>query len=212
MVYRKQGAAPDVPARPRGRPRDEQIDEHILDAALALLDETEYSRVTLDAVAARAGVHRPAIYRRWPTKQHLIIDTFARGLGLAPAPDTGDTRRDLVEGVSTLSHAFSGPFGRALGALVADLARDRELLALFRRRVFDVRRASMVKALERGIQRGDIDPHVDIELVLDLLAAPLYYRVLFQHGPATKKVAQALVDHVLRSIRVSPASSRAPLR
>ncbi|MBF6173584.1 TetR/AcrR family transcriptional regulator [Nocardia blacklockiae] len=187
------------------RTRDARLDDAILTAAVDVLSEVGYQRLTMGAVAAAAGVHRPAVYRRWPSKRHLVVDAVADRLGVTPTPDTGDLRRDLVAGMTTLVRALSGTtLGRALPALVADLASDAELAADFRRRVFDPRRETTAAALRSAIERGEIDPGVDLDFVLDALAAPLYYRVLFGHLPLTDRLAEQTVDTVLNKIWTRP--------
>lgn len=184
------------------RTRDTRIDDAILTATVELLGEVGYREFTMGAVAARAGVHRPAVYRRWPSKRHLVVEAVARHLGVTPTPDTGDLRRDLITGMSTLVRALAGTaLGRALPALVADLASDPELAAEFRRRVFDPRRETTAAALRSAIARGEIDPDTDMDFVLDALAAPLYYRVLFGHLPLTERLAEQSVDTVLAALR-----------
>ncbi|HEX5749581.1 MAG TPA: TetR/AcrR family transcriptional regulator [Archangium sp.] len=205
-------AAGPGPRRAPGRPRDERIDEEVRAATLALLREGGYGALSLEAVAERAGVGRPTLYRRWAGKPQLVVDTLVRSMGEAPAADTGDTREDLVSGLSTLTAAFAGAVGRALPGLVADLAVEPALAQAFRERVFATRRASMAAALARGVARGDIRGDIDVELVLDLLAAPLYYRVLFGHAPIQGRTAGDVVDLVLRAVapETAPAQRTAP--
>ncbi|MBB5913767.1 AcrR family transcriptional regulator [Nocardia transvalensis] len=196
------------------RTRDARIDDAILAAAVDLLGEVGYQRLTMGSVATRAGVHRPAVYRRWPSKRHLVVEAVARDLGLTPTPDTGDLRDDLVSGMSTLVRALSGTaLGRALPALVADLASDPELAADFRRRVFEPRRETTAAALRSAMARGEVDSGIDMDFVLDALAAPLYYRVLFGHLPLTDHLAEQSVDTVLAIIGNdldTPAVERRP--
>lgn len=194
-------AKPDhhVQERPsQGRPRDERIDAAVPKAVLELLEEAGYSRLTMDAVAVRARTSKPALRRRWRSKQHLVVDALAGAAGTAPTPDTGCTHCDLIEGITTLSEAFAEPVGRrVLPALVADLADDPELDAEFRQAFFHPRRASTAAALRRGVERGDIRPDADIDLLLDMLAATTYYRVLFGHLPITPTLAEDVVGAVL---------------
>ncbi|WP_280233433.1 TetR/AcrR family transcriptional regulator [Nocardia cyriacigeorgica] len=191
------------------RTRDVRIDEAILAATVELLGTVGYQQLTMGAVAAEAGVHRPAVYRRWPSKQHLVVEAVAGQLGVTPTPDTGDLRGDLVAGMTTLVHALSGTaLGRALPALVADLASDPELAAEFRRRVFDPRRETTAAALRSAIERGEIDPGIDMDFTLDALAAPLYYRALFGHLPLTESLAERTVDMVLAAITPGQAGLR----
>ncbi|MFM9607471.1 MULTISPECIES: TetR/AcrR family transcriptional regulator [Streptomyces] len=190
--------SPSPTPRTAGRKKDPQIDRAVLSATLALLEETGYAAITISQVAARVGVYRPAIYRRWPSKQHLVAEAVASALGQEPTPDTGDLRADLLTGVGTLGDAFtSTSLSRVLPALVADLAGHPELRREFLDSVFQPRRASTARRLRTAAERGDIRADFDMEFVLDALAAPLYYRALFGHGPVTPDVTGQSVDLVL---------------
>lgn len=188
-----------------GRTRDERIDRAVRAATVALLGEVGYPALSMGAVAQRAGVHRPAVYRRWPSKRHLVVDAVADGLGLRPTPDTGDLRSDLVAGITTIVDSLAGStLGRVLPALVADLAADAELAERFRERVFHPRRATTAATLRAAAGRGEIRADFDMDFVLDALAAPLYYRVLFGHLPLTRGLAEQCVDAVLADLRPRP--------
>lgn len=191
-------AATGPDTRPVGRPRDSALDTAILEATRELLAESGYSGLTMEAVAGRAGTTKPAIRRRWPSRQRLVVASLTETMGNAPTPDTGCTHCDLILGIETLSHAFGGDFGRrTLPALVADLADDPELDLLFAETFFHPRRASTEAALLRGIERGDIRPDADLDLLLDLLGATTYHRVLFGHAPITPELAHDVVMAVL---------------
>jgi AcrR family transcriptional regulator len=184
-----------------GRPRDERIDQAVIEATAKLLKEVGYAKLTFEAVAARASTSKPALRRRWPSRAHLAVDTLAAIVGTAPTPDTGCTRCDLVEGIGNLGAAYPAKIGRTvLPALVADLADDPELDRIFLERYFHPRRATTAAALRRGIERGDIVPDADIDLLLDLLGATVYYRVLFGHLPVDHDVAERIVDTVLKGV------------
>lgn len=184
--------------RTAGRKKDPQIDRAVLRATLELLEEIGYAGTTISQVASRVGVYRPAIYRRWPSKQHLVAEAVASALGQEPTPDTGDLRADLLTGVGTLVDAFTTTsVSRVLPALVADLAGQPELRQEFLNSVFQPRRASTARRLGAAAARGDIRPDFDMEFVLDALAAPVYYRALFGHGPVTPDVTGQSVDMVL---------------
>jgi AcrR family transcriptional regulator len=196
------------------RTKDARIDDAILAATIELLDEIGYQAVTIGAVASRAGVHRPAVYRRWASKRHLVVDAVASQMGVAPTPDTGDVRADLVAGIATVVRSLSGTtLGRVLPALVADLANDADLAAEFRDRAFDPRRESTGITLRSAIARGDIRSDIDFDFVLDALAAPLYYRILFGHLPVSDRLAEQAVDTVLAAVAVADVSpQRRPVR
>lgn len=184
-----------------GRARDNRIDTAVLTAARELLDENGYAELSIGQVAARAGLHRPAIYRRWPSKRHLVVDVVADLLGLQPTPNTGDLRADLTVAMRNLVAALRDTsLSNVLPALVADLANDPDLRAHFLASVFEPRRRTTASALESAIHRGEIDPGIDLDFVLDAIAAPIYYRALFGHLPLTETLADRSVDAVLRAI------------
>ncbi|MBP2328385.1 AcrR family transcriptional regulator [Kibdelosporangium banguiense] len=185
-----------------GRSRDARIDSAVLVATVALLGEVGYTALSMGMVAERAGVHRPAVYRRWPSKRHLVVDAVADSLGLQPTPNTGNLRADLIAGMMTLVDSLAQtPLGRALPALVADLATDPELAEQFRSRVFHPRRDTTATTLRSAVQRGEVRADFDMDFVLDALAAPLYYRALFGHLPLTPALAEQCVDTVLAALR-----------
>ena len=185
----------------RGRPRDLRIDAAVKNATLAVLNEHGYTGFTLEEAAARAGTNTPAVRRRWRSRQHLIVDTLLDQLGSAPTPDTGCTHCDLVAGISTLSETFNTTIGRRVfPAVVADLGNDPELEAEFFGKLFHPRRATTAAALHRGIERGDIRPDADIDLLLDMLGSTAYYRVLFGHLPITPTLAEDVVQVVLAGV------------
>ncbi|AXG80273.1 TetR/AcrR family transcriptional regulator [Streptomyces paludis] len=184
-----------------GRPRDGRIDASVPVAVLEILEESGYARLTLEAVAARAGTSKPALRRRWRSRQHLVVEALATTIGTSPTPDTGCTHCDLIAGITTLGQAFAAPSLRhTLSGLVADLADDPELAATFLDTFFHPRRASTAEALRRGIARGDIEPDADIDLLLDMLASTTYYRALFGHLPVTEGLAEDVVRVVLSGV------------
>jgi AcrR family transcriptional regulator len=189
-----------MPARP-GRPRDARRDEEILAAVLALLEDTPYGELTVAAIARAAGVGKPTLYLRWANKAAVVADAVARVLSADPFPDHGDLRADLVAGLRDMVGLFAGSVaGRVLPGLVADLHDDPALLAAFTERFFHPRRRSARAALERGVARGELAPGQDLELLVDLLVGPVYYRLLAV-GVRPEPVPEDLVDAVLRAAR-----------
>ncbi len=164
--------------------------------------ENGYAELSIGSVATRAGVHRPAIYRRWPSKRHLVVDVVVAHIGTDPTPDTGDLRADLVAGITTLvvGGLSETVVGRILPALVADLAADPELARDFQSAFFQPRRDSTAAVLESARLRGDIRSDFDLDFVLDALASPIYYRALFRHLPLDALLAEQSVDSVLLTL------------
>jgi AcrR family transcriptional regulator len=193
-----------TPRQAAGRRRDPEIDAAVIAATLQLLDEVGYVRLSIGAVAQRADVYRPAIYRRWPTKQHLVTDAIASTIGVTPTPDTGDLRADLIAGVATIAAGFDDPaLGHVLLPVIADLTADPRLQTQFFDRVFRPRRATTRTTLEHAIERGVVKADIDLDFVLDALAAPIYFRALFQHAALDQKLIDETVDLVLAGITTS---------
>jgi AcrR family transcriptional regulator len=186
-----------------GRPRDERIDAEVVAAVLRTLTTRGYSAVTIDGIARKVKRARTSLYRRWPSKRHLVAYAVLSEMGEMHAPDTGHLRADLEAAVGTLFNAFAGPLGPALAGLVADMAHDPGLARIIREDVLAGRRESLRRAFDRARVRGEARRDLDMELVLDLLAGPFYYRALFGHAPISRRMAGELVDCVLRA--VSPA-------
>ncbi|MGH3901931.1 MAG: TetR/AcrR family transcriptional regulator [Pseudonocardiaceae bacterium] len=189
-----------VPAARPGRPRNSQIDTAVLDATLAVLDESGYSRFTLEEVARQAGTTKPAIYRRWPTRQHLVLATLARRLGAAQVPNTECTLCDLGEGISVFVAAFQRMPPDVLGSLLADCAAQPELRADFMTTLFDPPRAAVKQTLIRAIARGDLRADLDLDLTLDLLGSLVHYRALFGHAPTRETEIESAVKTLLQGI------------
>jgi AcrR family transcriptional regulator len=181
-----------------GRPRDPQIDAAVLEATVALLGRSGYGHLTLEEVARRAGTTKPAIYRRWPDRQRLVLAALATRLGRAGAPDTGCTLCDLDECLKLFVAAFRRMPPGVIGPLYADCAPDRELRAAFMRTLFDPPRALVRETLERARARGDLRDDVDLDLMLDLLGSLVHYRVLFGHAPISNAQIEKAVETLLQ--------------
>jgi AcrR family transcriptional regulator len=168
-----------------------------------------YRGVTIEGIARQVMRARTSLYRRWPSKRHLVADAVVAELGAQPAPDTGSLRKDLKAAVGTLLTAFSGTMGKALPGLVADMALDPELARMIREKVLVARRRSIRAAFARGIARGESGRGFDIELLIDMLTAPFYFRALFGHLPSTPATVNTVVDYVLSIVRPGPVGTAA---
>jgi AcrR family transcriptional regulator len=188
------------PAERVGRPRDPEIDSAALAATLAVLDEVGYGRLTLDAVARRAGTTKPAIYRRWPSRQRLVLAALGQRLGQARAPNTGCTLCDLDECLKVFVAAFRRMPPDVIGPLFADCAGDPELRAAFMGTLFDPPRVAVRETLERAYARGDLRDEVDLDLILDLIGSLVHYRALFGHARTTNAEIERVVEALLQGI------------
>lgn len=182
----------------RGRPRDVAMDGAILVAAIQLLSEVGYTRLTVAEVARRAGVSKPAIYRRWAQKSQLVIEAMVTQMPTRVPADTGSTAGDLVALTNQLLITLTKtPLGRVLPGLVAEMAADPDLADSYRGLIIEPTRMLWRAAVEAGIARGDLAADTDVELVLDVLAGPMYVRVLITGDTIDPDFARAAVDLVL---------------
>jgi AcrR family transcriptional regulator len=194
------GLSMPIPRR-GGRPRDGRIDFEVATAVLDALEKGGYQAVTIDGIARRVRRARSSLYRRWPSKRHLVAYAVVSEMGRDPAADTGTIQGDLETAVSTFLRAFVGPLGHALAGLVSDMAQDRTLASIIRKEVLGPRRKSMREALKRAQTRGEVRHDFDVELLLDMLTGPFYFRALFGHVPITRQTSRKIVEYVLRVLR-----------
>jgi AcrR family transcriptional regulator len=184
----------------RGRPRDPQIDAAIHDATLEALDDVGYAGLKLEDVARRAGTTKPALYRRWSSRQRLVLGALARRLGAIRAPDTGCTLCDMDECLKLFVAAFRRLPPNVLGPLFADCSADEDLRGAFMAALFAPPRTVVKETLERAYERGDLRDDVDRELILDLLGSLVHYRVLFGHAPTSDREIERVVESLLHGI------------
>ena len=181
-----------------GRPRDPGYDKTILDATLEILFDKGYAGLTIDGVAARTGVGRPTIYRRWSSKPALVIAALTQSIGLSPTPDTGALRDDLLAFQREQLKMMDRPESRRITVgLVADLVGHPELAERYFGDYIRPRQESVWQALERGIERGELRPDADFTLIYDLLLGPLFVRSVVRGEPLDPELAAQTVDLVL---------------
>jgi AcrR family transcriptional regulator len=176
------------------RPLDPSIDQAIATGTLALLTERGFARMSMEAVAAAAGVGKPAIYRRFRDKADLVASVIAAQLPALDPPDLGDTRAELEQAVEQGFPADGAAYVGLIGGLIAEQQRHPELIDAFRRSVLHPRRAVGRALIERGQERGDIRGDIDPEGALDLFAGPFLARVFagLDTGPRWRKKAFAV--------------------
>jgi AcrR family transcriptional regulator len=199
-------SAPALPSdreheRTGGRPLDPAISARILDATLDVLDEEGYERLSMEAVAHRAGVHRPAVYRRWPNKLELVVAALSSTKREPVDPDTGDTRSDLVAIVSdAVTSMRQNPRTRVGLRMLVGASTDDELAAVVNTRIVEPRRAIARRVVARGIERGVLRPDTDPDLTIDVLVGTALSRVMIRRRPMTRADIDRLVDVVLEGI------------
>jgi AcrR family transcriptional regulator len=184
--------------RAPGRPRSEQARLAILRSTLKLLEKNGFSELTIESVAARAGVGKATVYRWWPNKAVLIADAFASSTTRKlHFPDTGSVRTDMSQQMRQVIKIFGSRRGRIVSAIVGGGQSDRDLIAAFRERFLWPRRREAYATLQRGILRGELRKDVDKDLLLDALYGPIYMRFLIRHDKLTPDFVDRLCKLVL---------------
>jgi AcrR family transcriptional regulator len=200
--------SPADPPRTPGRPRSHEADRAILNATLDLLIEEGYSGVTIEGVAARAGVAKTTIYRRWPSKVEMVVEAIGATAEKVPVPKAGTARAGLAKTLAHTISTMSGDpsAGRILMGLAAETCRNEELAEAVRRGVVEKRRRAVFALLERGIAQGEIRPDIDLDLVADMLGGPVLLRLLLG-GDMDPRIASRAVDMLIEGIGAKPPQS-----
>jgi len=188
-------------ARLVGRPRDPSCDTKIIQATLALLADDGYAGVTMEAVAARAGVGKATLYRRYAGKEALVVDALATLSDTVPRVARGDLRADLVALVESTMRTTNSPAGRLLPRLVSAAVDHPGLLERYREQVITPRRRRFAEVLLAGIRSGELRADLDVEQTIDLLVGPVLYRSLLRPQEPPLPAAE-VVDAVLAGIRM----------
>jgi AcrR family transcriptional regulator len=168
---------------------------------MALMNEVGYAGLTIDGVAARASVGRPTIYRRWPSKQALVVAALLDTPRIqVPDVDTGSLRSDLLKVLQHQVALMNKPENRRVTAgLVADLAADPELGEKYVSEYLVPRRAVVLRLFERGIDRGELAPDANLALAYEMLLGPLFMRSVIWGRQLGRDTAAELVEVVLRA-------------
>jgi len=203
------GAVASVPtspgARPPGRPRSVAAERAIINAVLQLVAEQGFDGLSVEGVAARAGVGKGTIYRRWPGKEAMLVDALASVSEELPAlPADGSIRDGLVEMVDTIrSSTQSTPAGRLLPKVMAAVSQYPDVIEAYRGRVVDARAQALRELLARGVHQGELRPDLDIDMAVTLLVGPVLYLVMMRSGGSAidRSACEGLVDGVLDGLR-----------
>ena len=195
--------------RPGGRPRNPELDRAILDAVLQLLADEGYERMSIESVAQRAGVGKPTIYRRWPSKAAMVVDAVAQLAEVAPPPATAGSVRErayafIEQAWRKASHVHDDRT-TVLSHLLGEIHRNSELRDAVRATFVANRREQLRGLLREGVRTGEIRPDVDLDVATDVLFSPLLARKLVTGGKISIAVARAVVDVVFDGCASRPA-------
>ena len=193
----------NIPRTRPGRPRSAEVDEAILQAAFRLLASGGYTRMSVDAVAAEAGVTKPSIYLRFPRgKAELAAAALAHGRDRSRAVgETGDTRSDLVAHLEHFRRGIKRPFGMSMiGTVLAEEQQMPELLQRFREYIVEPRRRRFRAVLDRARERGELRTDTDVDAAIAMLVGAFYAWYL-AGSPFPRDWAERVVGTVLDGLR-----------
>jgi AcrR family transcriptional regulator len=166
--------------RQAGRPRDPACDAAILHATLDAFETCGYAGVSIEGVAARAGVSKATVYRRFATKADLVVEAVKAGLQIEDVlPDTGDVRADLVAMMRPLMHHLRGKHGRLLVRFATERAGNPDLAEAFDRSVVGRKREHMRYLVRSAVERGDLPADADVELIAEAGPAYVWHHALY---------------------------------
>lgn len=195
------GAVLDAPARPRVEGEREQ---QIFDAALAVLVEAGYDKLTMDAVAARARASKATLYRRWSGKAALVVEALVAHKGQPPVPDTGSLRADLLATFCG-AHGLTTPESTAIfAATITALGHDEEFAIAFRRDVVGPKIARSRTVFEQAQARGELRAGVDLDLIAPALAGIVLHRAFVLGQPPDPDTVAAVVDQIILPAVLEP--------
>jgi len=185
-----------------GRPRDEDVRARILLSAARLLEEAGFNNVTIEAIAEHAGASRATIYRWWPSKAAVLIEAFREAVASElPFPDTGSLDEDIRLQLLAFAAMLTGSRGRIFAAFLTGAQTEPEVADAFRKVWIAPRRAEAKRVLERHQRAGVLAADLDLDLAIEMMYAPLYYRLLTGCGALTKPYVEALARQVLEGLK-----------
>jgi len=189
------------PARPRGRPSDDSIDHGLLEAALAEFNERGYHAMSMESVAARAGVSKVSLYRRWDSKPAIVAEVFRFMSETAPPKDQGSLEADIR---ALLDESIGSSAARSAGKIVmrtmGEISGDPELLALYRRHLLTPRMEQLRTLVKRAKARGELRAEVPIDVACAMIAGPLFLYYLTLLADAEVDMPRDLAKRLTRTI------------
>ena len=207
---REETQEPAAPgARPMGRPRSEESRQRILGSARELLEERGFRAMTICGIAERAGTSKVTVYRWWSHKAAIVLEAIlAETSPRMPYKDSSSPLEALRDQMKSFARFLTGRHGRLLVSVMAEGVLDAEIGHAFRKHWVKPRREDATKLLARAIEAGELAADVDVEVALDALFGPLYYRFIVQHARLDVPFAQAIFESVMGGLASAEARSR----
>jgi AcrR family transcriptional regulator len=192
-----------------GRPRDSGATASILQAAMDIAEERGFDRLSVEGVAARAGVAKTTIYRRWPNVWAILMDAFIADVSrLAPIEQRRSARESLAESIRLMARAFRGRHGKVLRSLLGRAQAEPGLVEAYWSRWVEPRRKLAREVIRLGVASGELRAGLDEDVVLDALYGALYHRLTIPYAPLSDGYVEALVDSVFGGLE-KPKGGRA---
>ena len=184
-----------------GRPRSESSKIAILNATIDLLEKSGYTALTIEAIAAHAGVGKATIYRWWANKAFLVMDAFLMSTEThLYFHEKTSIRENFRQQLQTLAKVLNGTLGRTMVSLVAESGEDSEITKSFYTYYLKPRREDAKKVLKHAIDQGQIQAKIDLDVVADMLYGPIYFRILIYKKKVDAEFIDTLVDQVMIGI------------
>jgi len=187
----------------KGRPRNLETEKAILTASYDLLLENGFGAVTVEKIAERAKVSKATIYKWWPNKAAVVMDGFlSAAMSRLPVPDTGTVAEDIFIQANNLAKFLTSREGKVINELIAEGQSDLKVAEEYRSRYFNPRRLDSRRILERGVQRGELKKDLDLELCIDLIYGPLFYRLLVTGENIEEDFIRILINYAFEGIQI----------
>ena len=185
-----------------GRPRSEKTKSDILNASYDLLIERGFAEITVEKIAEKANVSKATIYKWWPNKAAVVMDAFLNATNLdLPIPDTGSAIEDMFLQVDNFVKFLTSRKGSVITEIIAEGQYDSKLADIYRNAYFTPRRNISKQILEQGISRGELRKALNLEISIDLIWAPIFYRLLITGEKIDTDFIKEIITYVFEGIR-----------
>ncbi|MDQ3412854.1 MAG: TetR/AcrR family transcriptional regulator [Chloroflexota bacterium] len=196
--------APPANHEPDPRRRDARVHRAILEATVELLESGGYKRLTIEAIAARAGVGKQTIYRWWPSKAAVVMEAYiAAGLERVPEPDTGILSEDL-RAILVPVFRWNAAYHRGTALANKSMMAEAQINPVFHETYVQLHRSwwgPLHHVLERAKERGELRPDADSGALIDLMLGASWYRLLLEHAPLDERFAEVVIATVVNGNR-----------
>lgn len=197
----KHATVANAVSRKPGRPRSERARKAVIRSTLALLQRVGFNELSIESVAARAGVGKATVYRWWPNKAELVIAAFVSAVEEELRfPSTGPVLESIHEQMKRWAPIFRSPLGQIVATVIGAGQSEPEILEAFQAHWVRPRRVEARKLLQQAIKKGEIRAELDPDMILDLLYGPLYLRLLIKHAPLDEKFVDTVFKVVSRAL------------